>query len=212
MAEKSVIIAGFFNDLTGANAKLFESIADKDEKNKYVYIKLTNDPIELEDSSILLYKNFDEKIAKFAGEKFDAESINLFVSKNSRPDIFEFNEQNSEQVFGSGIHQHLIILSSIADSNYPEILKMVSYIFKERAANVKGSLRGYVIKLAKDFDQYNSFRFFCKEFLRLEKYHDGYLFTQKSGKLLINLLQLYGTIVQYKEIEIYAIYILTYIY
>ena len=128
MAEQSVIIAGFFNDLTGANAKLFESIADKDEKNKYVYIKLTNDmtELELEESSILLYKNFDEKIAKFAGEKFDAESINLFVSKNSRPDIFEFNEQNSEQVFGSGIHQHLIILSSIADSNYPEILKMVS--------------------------------------------------------------------------------------
>ena len=128
MAEQSVIIAGFFNDLTGANAKLFESIADKDEKNKYVYIKLTNDmtELELEDSNILLYKNFDEKIAKFAGEKFDAESINLFVSKNSRPDIFEFNEQNSEQVFGSGIHQHLIILSSIADSNYPEILKMVS--------------------------------------------------------------------------------------
>ena len=128
MAEQSVIIAGFFNDLTGANAKLFESIADKDEKNKYVYIKLTNDmtELELEDSSILLYKNFDEKTAKFAGEKFDAESINLFVSKNSRPDIFEFNEQNSEQVFGSGIHQHLIILSSIADLNYPEILKMVS--------------------------------------------------------------------------------------
>ena len=131
MAEETVVIAGFFNDMAGANAKLFESMADKDDRNKYVFVKLTSDmtELEVEDSSIILYKSFDEKITKFGGEKFDAESIDLFVTKNSRPNIFEFNEQNSEQIFGSGIHQHLIILSSIENSNYAEIIKMVSRQF-----------------------------------------------------------------------------------
>ena len=35
--EAGVVVAAFFDDLTSDNAKLFESIAEADDNNKYVF-------------------------------------------------------------------------------------------------------------------------------------------------------------------------------
>lgn len=127
--DSNVVIAAYFDDQKSANAKLFESLAVKDDRNKYVFIKGKEIKTEFnaKDSTVLLLKNFDETLNTFGGE-FDKPSLELFVSKNSRPNMFEFNQQTSDQIFGAGINKHFILLSSGEDKNHEEMIKTVSLL------------------------------------------------------------------------------------
>lgn len=125
-SSNKVVIAGFFKDLSSDNAKLFESLATDDDKHTYAYVNdLTLwEKYDVKDSSILLLKSFEEKEMKFTGD-FESDKIKEFIKENSRPYIFELNEENNNDIFDTGIKQFVMMI--LDSEKNAELLEMVSY-------------------------------------------------------------------------------------
>jgi len=135
--EENVLIGGFFDDVTSKNAKLFEDLAKKDERHKYVFItgKEITAKHEARDSTIIVFRNFDEGNVVYRG-KYVASDIDAFILQASRPDIFEFSQENSEKIFGSGVHNFVLILSSRKDKLYDTQIEQVRPVAKDNKLRI----------------------------------------------------------------------------
>jgi len=135
--DDGVVIGGFFDDVTSTNAKLFEKMAAEDESRKYAFI--TGKPVwkenKAKDTTIIVFKNFDEKMATYEGE-YDEKSMKKFILETSRPDIFAFSSENSERIFGSGIQHYLLILSSKNDDKHSDRIKQATPVAQELKSEV----------------------------------------------------------------------------
>jgi len=129
---ENVIIAGFFDDVTSKNAKLFEHLAELDDLRKYAFIKdkAIAKKNKAKDSTIIVFKNFDEKQATYEG-KFEEADLVKFIQAASRPNIFEFSSENTEKILESGLNNLFLLISNKKDKSYADRIKQASPVAKE---------------------------------------------------------------------------------
>jgi len=132
LLENGVAVVAFLDDVKGDTAKLVESLADADNTNKYVFA--TGEDLRkkysAKDGTILLFKNFDEKKNEFKG-KLEKEELDAFVKRNSRPNVFEFNEDTQGAVFGSGVEKHLVLLWGKKDADHADRMAVAGEVGKK---------------------------------------------------------------------------------
>jgi len=136
LEKEGALAVGFFSDLKGEKAKVFQETASAYDDIKFY---LVSDPAIMKeyhqrDGSILVLKTFDEKEAHFS-DKLTKENLEHFVRRSTTPLVAEFSQENAPKIFSSDIVKHFILISSKADKEHEsriEDLKIVSRKNRER--------------------------------------------------------------------------------
>lgn len=112
--EHKVVIFGHFEDVESAAAKTFMSVAEGIDEHPFVITssKDVHAKHEVEDSTIVLFKQFDEGKSQFDGDLTSEEEIKRFLQAQSLPLIVEFNHESAQKIFGGDIKNHLLIFVS----------------------------------------------------------------------------------------------------
>ncbi|KAL7852858.1 hypothetical protein SRHO_G00186430 [Serrasalmus rhombeus] len=109
-----VVVVGFFKDLDGEEAKVFYDVAlDTISLN----FGITSSPglfkkYELQKDSVVLFKKFDDKRADMPlpeDGKLDKDDLITFIQNNSLELVITFSEENADKIFGSKVHNHLLL-------------------------------------------------------------------------------------------------------
>jgi protein disulfide-isomerase A1 len=79
------------------------------------------------DSSIVLFKKFDEGKVVFDGDAADEQAVSAFVKQNMLPLIVEFTQQSASKIFGGDIKVHCLLFVADAETtllnDYREIAR-----------------------------------------------------------------------------------------
>ena len=106
---------------------MFESTyADVDE----VKFFLVSDPelmkeYHQQDGSIMVMKNFDEKLSYFK-EEVTKENLKNFILREITPLVVDFSPENAGKIFDSDIRKHFILMSDKNAPRHHEMMKNVS--------------------------------------------------------------------------------------
>merc|ERR1711915_793649 len=91
-----VSVIGYFKDLEGNSAKVYNAAAEKTDDSIPMGIMRTEG-----EEKIVLYKKFDDgNVDMIFTEDTTASSINEFISENSIPLLTEFSDQTAPKIFG----------------------------------------------------------------------------------------------------------------
>ncbi|KAK3530698.1 hypothetical protein QTP86_032193, partial [Hemibagrus guttatus] len=109
-----VVVLGFFKDLEGEKARVFNDIALEIVD---VSFGITSSPelfekFRVEEESVVLFKQFDDKRADMPlsqEDKLDRDEVISFIQTNSLELVIEFSEENAEKIFSNKIHNHLLL-------------------------------------------------------------------------------------------------------
>lgn len=134
--DNNVAVIGFFKDRESPKAKAYLSVAGGLDETSFGIVGTESifSEYETEDSTIILFKNFDEGKAKFDGEPTEAE-IKQFVSVQSMPLIVEFNHDSAQKIFGGDIKNHILFFLSKEAGHvekYAEPVKDLAKQFREK--------------------------------------------------------------------------------
>lgn len=141
----SVVVVGFFKDLEGEKAKMFNDIAlDIVDVN----FGITSSPelfekYKVEKESVVLFKKFDDKRADMPlseEDKLDKDELVSFIKTNSLELIIEFNEENGDKIFSNKVHNHLLLFINTSTESHNallEVYRAVAKDFKEKILFVK---------------------------------------------------------------------------
>jgi len=127
-----VVVIGLFKDLTGKDAQLYESVAQKMDDIPFGISSDANVNTHLgkDTDGIVLLKKFDEGKAIFEGE-MNVENINKFVRKNRLPTVVEFSQETAQKVFSGDIKQHVLMFISKAASDFQAKLDEFTTVAKK---------------------------------------------------------------------------------
>lgn len=112
--ENKVAIIGFFKNRESPEAKAFLAAASAIDD---VPFAITGDDAlyekyEAKCGQIVLFKQFDEGKAVFAGDATSVIEIKQFVAGESMPLIVDFNHESAQKIFGGEIKSHLLLFVS----------------------------------------------------------------------------------------------------
>ncbi|KAG2485578.1 hypothetical protein HYH03_015739 [Edaphochlamys debaryana] len=140
--DNGVIILGYFKEFAGEAYDAFKSFAAKTED--VFFVQTTS--AEVAKSAGLDKHDTIAAVKNFAGEdretaaldkEIEAEVLAEFVKGEKLPPTIEFNQENSQKIFNSGITKQLILWTKEADlANDAEIMK----VYKEVGKKFKGKL------------------------------------------------------------------------
>lgn len=136
IAEKPVVVLGFFKDLESAAAKEFLSAASATDDFPFSITSEATvfNEYGLDGDGVILFKDFDEGKNVYEGEVTSAE-ITAFVAANSLPLVVDFNHETASKIFGGEIKSHLLIFLSKEAGHYDSHLencKTAAKTFKGR--------------------------------------------------------------------------------
>lgn len=119
IAEKPVVIIGFFKDQESTPAKEFLSAASATDDFPFGITSETKlfSEYGLEGDGVILFKDFDEGKNVFEGEVTEAE-LTKFVAANSLPLVVDFNHETASKIFGGEIKSHLLVFLSKEAGHY----------------------------------------------------------------------------------------------
>eukprot|EP00088_Acartia_fossae_P054932 TRINITY_DN6354_c1_g1_i1.p1 TRINITY_DN6354_c1_g1~~TRINITY_DN6354_c1_g1_i1.p1 ORF type:complete len:521 (-),score=143.54 TRINITY_DN6354_c1_g1_i1:96-1658(-) len=111
ISSKKVAVAGFFKDLTSEKAKIFEVHALANDKMTFAYVvnKALWKEYNANESSVILFKPFDEKMNVMPEGDLTTETLKDFINENSRPNIHDFSDDSSDDVFEGEIQQYIVL-------------------------------------------------------------------------------------------------------
>lgn len=146
-----VVIIGFFDDLNkdGAEAYLFVANAVHDYPFGITSDKDVYDKYNVKSGSIILFKDFDEKVAVFDG-KVEEDEIRKFFAIHSTPLIIDFNRDAARLVFSDVfgyVRSQLLIFVSEKAGHY------VKYIHPAEYEDVAKQFRDKVLFISINVDQ-----------------------------------------------------------
>ena len=105
----SIVIVGFFS--SEAEATTFLSVARSfDNVDFGLVLNPELFPSNISESSIVIYKNYDEKQVVYDGED-NVENISRFIKIHQFQLVSEFSQKLSERFFDGSINKHLIFFS-----------------------------------------------------------------------------------------------------
>jgi len=106
-----VVVVGFYKE--NEKAAAFLSVASGIDEFPFAITSADElfSKYEVQDGTIVLFKQFDEGKAVYAGEQVEAD-IKKFVAGESMPLIVEFNHESAQKIFGGEIKSHLLMFVS----------------------------------------------------------------------------------------------------
>ncbi|ROT83966.1 protein disulfide-isomerase isoform X2 [Penaeus vannamei] len=119
IAEKPVVIIGFFKDQQSDAAKQFLAAASATDDHPF---GITSEEAlfteyGLSADGIVLFKDFDEGKNVYEGEVTE-DGVSKFVAANSLPLVVDFNHETASKIFGGDIKSHLLIFLSKEAGHY----------------------------------------------------------------------------------------------
>ena len=107
--------------------KVFESTYEDVDEVKFF---LVSDPelmkeYHQQDGSIMVMKNFDEKLSYFK-EEVTKENLKNFILREITPLVVDFSPENAGKIFDSDIRKHFILMSDKNAPRHHEMMKNVS--------------------------------------------------------------------------------------
>lgn len=111
LEENSVVIAGFFASKDGDLYTAFIKAATKSEKPFVEGSAAVAEKHGAKMGTIVLFKKFDEKRADYTGAA-TADGIIDFAAQHGRPSVFEFKEENVEEMFHNELPKLCIFAST----------------------------------------------------------------------------------------------------
>ena len=153
--SQDVVVIGFFEDPTSAEAKGFFTAAGG---NDDVTFGITSDEdiaakYDASFPSVQVFKKFDEGRATFEGDVSSAEDIATFVAGHQLPLVIEFSQEMAPKIFGGPVKTHLLVmvdseeayfeglkadLSKVAAANQGKILAITVNLENERVMSYFG--------------------------------------------------------------------------
>lgn len=127
-----VTVIGFFDDLESAEAKAYLDAAM--ELDEYAF-GIVNDKectsgLEVNQDSVVLFKNFDEKRNDLQ-ENINKDEIKKFIASNSLPLVVEFSHQTAQKIFGGDVKAHNLLFISKSASDADQIIENFRNVAKE---------------------------------------------------------------------------------
>ncbi|KAJ8413566.1 hypothetical protein AAFF_G00080730 [Aldrovandia affinis] len=137
----NVVVVGFFSDLDSEDAKVFNGVAvDLVDVTFGVTSSLeVFTKYEVANNAVVLFKKFDDGRADhniLEDKKLDKDELTAFIQTNSLELVIEFNEQNADKIFGSKVHDHLLLFINSSTEASSQILETYQGI----AAEFKGKV------------------------------------------------------------------------
>lgn len=140
-SQNPIVVVGFFKAFEGASFEDFVGVAAKLED--VVFVQTTSadvaSSVGLNDkNTITIIKNFpgtDRETLPYSGDS--AEALQSWIKGEKLPLTIEFNSENSEKIFNSGINQQVLLWAKAADLEpTAELLKTL----RATALKFKGKL------------------------------------------------------------------------
>lgn len=131
---KEVLVVGVFDDVEGAAAKTFLTVAAGIDDVSFGITSNADVRAELkaEGDAVVLLKKFDEGRNDFEGDLAEA-SLKEFISGNSLPIVMAFNPANQPKIFGGDIKTHMLLF--VTPEEYKEKLQTC---YEDAARQFKG--------------------------------------------------------------------------
>lgn len=141
-AEHPVVVVGYFTALEGPAYDVFKGVAQKTEDVAFVQTVSAEVAkaagVEAADKIVVL-KNFvgeAREVVPLTAD-LDSDSLSTFIKGEKLPLTIEFNQQNSDKIFNSGINKQLILWSKASDlSGDADVIKA----YREVSKSFKGQL------------------------------------------------------------------------
>ncbi|XP_076138589.1 protein disulfide-isomerase A2 [Alosa pseudoharengus] len=153
----NVTIVGFFKSLDAEVVKVFYDVAmDVVDVN----FGIVSSPkifkhFSLEEDTVVLFKKFDDKRADLpVTQKLEKDEVITFIRDNSLELVIEFNEQNAEKIFGSKVHNHILIFLNTTLETHNALLseyRDVASMFKGKVLFILIDVNGAVSHVMKYF-------------------------------------------------------------
>ncbi|XP_041960241.1 protein disulfide-isomerase A2 [Alosa sapidissima] len=153
----NVTIVGFFKSLDAEVVKVFYDVAmDVVDVN----FGIVSSPkifkhFGLEEDTVVLFKKFDDKRADLlVTEKLEKDEVVTFIRDNALELVIEFNEQNAEKIFGSKVHNHILIFLNTTLETHNALLseyRDVASMFKGKVLFILIDVNGAVSHVMKYF-------------------------------------------------------------
>eukprot|EP00197_Chlamydomonas_leiostraca_P006170 CAMPEP_0202858778 /NCGR_PEP_ID=MMETSP1391-20130828/1156_1 /ASSEMBLY_ACC=CAM_ASM_000867 /TAXON_ID=1034604 /ORGANISM="Chlamydomonas leiostraca, Strain SAG 11-49" /LENGTH=530 /DNA_ID=CAMNT_0049537733 /DNA_START=11 /DNA_END=1603 /DNA_ORIENTATION=+ len=117
--DNAVIVVGYFKKLSGADFDAFHKHAGKSEDALYVEtsVDAVGKAAGLKKHGVSIIKNHKGEAREVVvlDKAVDADSLKDFVTAEKLPLTIEFNQDNSDKIFNSGIKTQLILWASSAE-------------------------------------------------------------------------------------------------
>lgn len=136
VADNPVAVIGFFKDRESDEAKAFFGAAAA--VDDYPFAVTSSEDIykkyEAKCGSVVVFKQFDDGKAVFAGES-SVDNIKKFVQSEAMPLVVDFNHDSAQKIFGGEIKSHLLMFLSKKEGHltkYAEPAKEVAKNYREK--------------------------------------------------------------------------------
>jgi protein disulfide-isomerase A1 len=133
-----VVVVGFFKDLSSAQVKVFNSVAQKVDSIQFGITSeqaLFDEAKVTGDSAIVLFKKFDEGRNDF-DEELNDDNLKKFIHSNQLALVSEFNQETAQKIFGGDIKVHNLLFASKSSAEFEAQLSE----FKEAAKLSRGKV------------------------------------------------------------------------
>jgi len=135
--EENMFVVGYFSNLDSEEYKVFESTYEDVDEVKFF---LVSDPelmkeYHQQDGSIMVMKNFDEKLSYFK-EEVTKENLKNFILREITPLVVDFSPENAGKIFDSDIRKHFILMSDKNAPRHHEMMKNLRVLARERKEDI----------------------------------------------------------------------------
>ena len=135
---QDVVVVGFFEDATSAEAKAFLAAAGG---NDDVSFGITSDSdvaseYGAEFPSVQVFKKFDEGRATFEGDASSSDDIAEFVAGHQLPLVIEFSQEMAPKIFGGPVKTHLLVMVDSEEAYFEGITSDLTKVASENKGKV----------------------------------------------------------------------------
>uniref|UniRef100_A0A3B3QAM3 protein disulfide-isomerase n=1 Tax=Paramormyrops kingsleyae TaxID=1676925 RepID=A0A3B3QAM3_9TELE len=146
----SVVVIGFFTHLSNDDVKVFYETAMEITDVTFGITTLPEvfKKYSVANTAVVLFKQFDEGRVEFEiSKKLEKNELTTFIMNNSLELVIEFSEENADKIFGSKIHNHILLFMNSTEESHVQILNT----FRGGALDFKGKILFVVIDVNAGF-------------------------------------------------------------
>lgn len=114
-SKQSVTVFGFFSELSGPEFKAFEVAASAVDDAAFAVTtsEAVRAALEVSETgnAIVLFKDFDEGVVVFSGDKTDSDEVIGFVRDNRLPLVITFSQETAPLIFGGSVKTHVLMMA-----------------------------------------------------------------------------------------------------